>query len=52
MVHLTEPGSAGGRRARGRVEHVPSGRTTHFQSAEGLLRFMRQTLAAAEDERG
>jgi hypothetical protein len=50
VVHLTEPGIAEGARAGGRVEHVSSGRTAHFESAEGLLHFMRQTLAIVQDD--
>src|SRR5262245_48795053 len=35
----------------GRVEHVVSGQTTHFQSLEGLLAFMAQVLATARRHR-
>ncbi len=39
-------------RASGRVEHVRTGRTARFESADELLRFMRQTLAALAAESG
>lgn len=42
VVHLTldtEP------EQKGRVEHLASGRTSRFESAGELLRFMRETLA-------
>ena len=32
----------------GRVEHVDSGRADHFQSADGLVRFIEQTLTEIE----
>lgn len=45
VVHLAEPSDCLGDHTRGRVEHVRSGRAARFDSAEELLRFMRQTLA-------
>lgn len=47
VVHLTR---AAGESA-GRVEHVTTGRVAAFESADELLRFMRQTLATLEIER-
>lgn len=46
VVHLTSVGDAADGRASGRVEHVRTGRAGRFDSAEELLRFMRETLAA------
>ena len=34
---------------RGRVEHLHSGRSRRFESAEELLEFLRLTLASAEE---
>ena len=46
VVHLaTDPDAPAGQ-ARGRVEHVSTGRTARFESADELVRFMRGTLAA------
>ena len=46
VVHLaTDPDAPAGQ-ARGRVEHVSTGRTARFESADELVRFMRETLAA------
>jgi hypothetical protein len=50
VVHLTHVDGAAGDQARGRVEHVRSGRTASFDSMPSLLRFMRETLAALEVE--
>jgi hypothetical protein len=50
VVHLTDGGDAADEQAHGRVEHVRTGRSAHFDSLQELLRFMRQTLAAIEDQ--
>lgn len=42
VVHLAEAASG----PRGRVEHVVTGRVGRFESADELVGFMRQTLAA------
>ena len=39
VVHFTTGGGPGRRRFSGRVEHLPSGESTHFCSLEGLLAF-------------
>ena len=52
VVHLTHVGDATGDQARGRVEHVRSGRVANFDSMRALLRFMRETLAAVDAETG
>lgn len=52
VVHLTGVAEGSGDDASGRVEHVRTGRSTRFESAEELLRFMRQTLAALDAESG
>ena len=39
VVHLAEVGSA-----RGRVEHVASGRSLHFDSTAELMSFMQRTI--------
>lgn len=54
VVHLREvAGEPGGEQAHGRVEHVTTGRATQFDSADELLRFMRQTLdAIVKDKMG
>lgn len=46
VVHLTPAADT----SAGRVEHVASGRTARFESAEELLRFMRETLAAITND--
>jgi hypothetical protein len=46
VVHLTVAADA----SAGRVEHVATGRTARFESAEELLRFMRDTLAAIAND--
>jgi hypothetical protein len=45
VIHLTDLAGEPGTQARGRVEHVTTGRSAHFDSVDELLRFMRQTLA-------
>lgn len=50
VVHLTTDSEVPGGQACGRVEHVSTGRTTRFESADELVRFMRQTLAAIAAE--
>lgn len=51
VVHLT---CAAGQPAGvlGRVEHVTTGRVGRFESADDLVRFMRQTLAAIAADGG
>jgi hypothetical protein len=44
VIHLTDLVGEHGAQARGRVEHVTSGRVARFDSVDELLRFMRQTL--------
>jgi len=51
VVHLTGVADDSDR-ACGRVEHVRTGRTARFESAEELLHFMRHTLAALAAESG
>jgi len=46
VVHLVTGPAAPAGRAEGRVEHVATGRTARFESAEELLRFMQETLVA------
>lgn len=50
VVHLARGDAVSDEHARGRVEHVRTGRMAHFDSAEELLNFMRQTLAALDHE--
>jgi len=50
VVHLTCATGEPADQAHGRVEHVTTGRAGRFDSADELLRFMRQTLAAIEGE--
>ncbi|MEO8604190.1 MAG: hypothetical protein ABI629_16560 [bacterium] len=42
---MIDAADGSGDQARGRVEHVNSGRTARFDSLTEMLRFMRQTLA-------
>jgi hypothetical protein len=46
VVHLTTAPDEPVGEARGRVEHVATGRAARFESADALVRFMRETLAA------
>jgi len=46
VVHLATDPDARADQARGRVEHVSTGRAARFESADELVRFMRETLAA------
>jgi hypothetical protein len=48
VVHLGAGGS-GRRRVSGRVEHLSSGRTAHFDSLKGLPAFFAAILDAADD---
>jgi len=52
VIHLTSAIAESADQARGRVEHVTSGRAARFDSVEELLRFMRDTLATIRGERG
>ena len=47
VVHLSADGGSGRRRLSGRVEHLPSGQSTHFSSLKGLLAFFATVLDAA-----
>jgi hypothetical protein len=47
VVHLRTDADIPGGRVVGRVEHVPSGDATHFQSIEELLLFMATLLDPA-----
>jgi len=49
VVHLGRPAGRHKRRFIGRVEHLSSGRSTHFTSLRGLLAFFAAVLEAAED---
>jgi len=51
VVHLSEVSGEPASQAHGRVEHVTTGRASHFTSADDLLRFMREVLATV-GERG
>jgi hypothetical protein len=46
VVHLAASGGARRRRYRGRVEHLPTGASTHFSSLAGLLAFFAAVLDA------
>ncbi|MCW5892060.1 MAG: hypothetical protein KIT14_16165 [bacterium] len=48
MVHLICAAGESADQAHGRVEHVTTGQVARFDSADELLRFMRQTLAEIE----
>ena len=48
VVHLGDHSGPGRRRFTGRVEHLPSGRSTHFTSLKGLLAFFAVVLESAE----
>jgi hypothetical protein len=48
VVHFREPGRARGRYA-GRVEHLVSGRFTHFGSLRDLLTFFGRLLDGPRD---
>jgi hypothetical protein len=45
LVHLRVNSDVAQGRLSGRVEHVVSGQTTHFDSLEELLAFMARVLA-------
>jgi len=47
LVHLRTDADIPAGRIVGRVEHVPSGDATHFQSIEELLVFMATLLDSA-----
>ena len=47
VVHLGKGGRPGGRRFRGRVEHLSSGRSAQFSSLEGLVAFFAAFLDAS-----
>ena len=47
VVQLSTAASLDGGRTVGRVEHVVSGRSTHFESLQQLLVFMQQHLPQA-----
>jgi len=49
VVHLGRNGGHGRRRFSGRVEHLSSGKSTHFNSLKGLLAFFAAVLETAED---
>jgi len=49
VVHLGRRAGRGRRRFDGRVEHLSSGKSTHFTSVKGLLAFFEAVLEAAED---
>jgi hypothetical protein len=49
VVHLGRPAGRGRRRFGGRVEHLSSGKSTHFTSVRGLLAFFETVLETAED---
>ncbi|MBY0274567.1 hypothetical protein K2Z84_04430 [Candidatus Binatia bacterium] len=51
VVHLMAAGADLAGAATGRVEHVATGRTGRFQSADDLVRFMRDTVAALAADR-
>jgi hypothetical protein len=44
VVHLAVHGTGVPEQVQGRIEHVVSGRSTHFASSAELIGFMRQTL--------
>jgi len=47
VVQLRAQGDAGAEVFAGRVEHITSGAAERFDSAEGLIRFVRRVFAAS-----
>lgn len=52
VVHLVCPAGNAAGEARGRVEHVVTGRVARFASADELVGFMTETLAAIARHEG
>ena len=52
VVQLHAEAQVAAGRFRGRVEHVTSGRATHFDSLEALVAFITQTVQAVDAEQG
>jgi hypothetical protein len=51
VVHLRTNTNIGHGQIAGRVEHVVSGQSTHFDSLEELLAFMARVLRQQEERR-
>jgi hypothetical protein len=50
VVQVHADAAVGQGQVWGRVEHIVSGRTTHFQSVEDLVTFMVQVLTRAPED--
>lgn len=50
VIQFRDSGADGADQLSGRVEHVASGRTANFQSAEELLQLLKKMLNALSDE--